>query len=362
MAKIARMRVYNIPILSKALDVLEMLQAERHPMSLESVYQRSGFSKSTVFRILKTLVLRGYVARQEDGLYRAVSRPRKMRFGYGVESGQLLFCQAVTASLSVAASASGIDLLVLDNCYDGEVALKNAETFVEEQVDLVIEAQVDQRVAPIISDKIFAAGIPLIAVDIPHPHATFLGVDNFRVGFEAGELLGRHACLMWEGVVNWVVGLEIEQAGPLVRSRITGAFEGIRSVLPGLPKERFVLMGGEDVEEKCFRLIHEFLQTHPEEGILIAAAGDDGALGAVRAARALKRDGHVAIVGQDCIPQATREMKTPGSPLIGSVSHEAQEYGPRLIELGIALVEGKHVRPYNYIEHKLVTAESLIQS
>lgn len=360
MAKSGLTRLYNIPVLSKALDILELLEGEKHPVSLEYVYQRTRFSKTTVYRILKTFVHRGYVARQEDGLYRVVSRPRKTLFGFGGQSEELPFSQAVTASMKEAASSSGVDLLVLDNRYDGEVAVRNAETFVEKQVDLVVEFQIDQRVAPIIGDKIAAAGIPLIAVDIPHPHATFFGVDNYRVGFEAGELLGRHASTSWQGVVNWVVGLDIEEAGPLVQSRITGAFQGVCSVLPELPIECFVRMDGRGMDEKSFRLIFEFLRRHPEDHILIAAGDDTSALGALRAVKDLKREKHVAIVGQDCIPEAIEEMKVPGSPLIGSVSHEAQTYGPRLIELGIALVQGKHIPPYNYVEHKLVTADTLL--
>ena len=61
------------------------------------------------------------------------------------------------------------------------------------RVDVVIEFQIDQHVAPVLADKIDAAGIPLIAVDIPHPHATFFGVNNYRVGFEAGECLALYA-------------------------------------------------------------------------------------------------------------------------------------------------------------------------
>ena len=81
-------------------------------------------------------------------------------------------------------------------------------------VDLVIEFQVDQDVAAIIGDKIAGAGIPLIAVDIPHPHAVFFGVDNFRVGFEAGKLLARHAQQNWAGKPSWVLGLDLAEAGP----------------------------------------------------------------------------------------------------------------------------------------------------
>src|SRR5450432_4001367 len=59
-------RLYLIPILSKALDIMELLQNEKAPMSLEAVYQRTRFSKTTVYRILQTLVHRGYVARAGD--------------------------------------------------------------------------------------------------------------------------------------------------------------------------------------------------------------------------------------------------------------------------------------------------------
>ena len=107
-----------------------------------------------------------------------------------------------------------------------------AEEFVRSRVDLVIEFQIDQEVAPIIADKIAVAGIPLIAVDIPHPHATFFGVDNYRVGVEAGAVLADHVVEHWNGKVDWVLGLDIENAGPLVQSRITGAFQGIRNRWP----------------------------------------------------------------------------------------------------------------------------------
>ncbi len=62
----------------------------------------------------------------------------------------------------------GVDLLILDNRYDAATALKNAEEFVSSKVDLVIEFQVEQEVAPMIGDKIAGAKIPLIAIDIPH--------------------------------------------------------------------------------------------------------------------------------------------------------------------------------------------------
>lgn len=360
MPKSPTKRLYLIPILSKALDILELLQKQERPMPLEAIYQRTRISKTTVYRILKTFVHRGYLAQSQDGLYRLVTRPRKVRFGFGKQSGDMPFSEAVTASLEDAATQAGVDLLILDNRYDAATAVRTADEFVKNRVDLVIEFQIDQGVAPIIADKIALAGIPLIAVDIPHPHATYFGVDNYRVGVEAGELLADHAIAHWDGKVDWVLGLDIEDAGPLVQSRTTGVFQGIRSRMPELPIECFVRMDGRGIREKSARVITEFLNRHPKDRhILIAAATDTSALGALEAARELKRERHVAIVGQDCIPEVIEEMQRPESPWIGSVSHEAGNYGPMLIQLGLAILRGQTVPPYNYVEHKLVTADAL---
>jgi len=53
------------------------------------------------------------------------------------------------------------------------------------------------------------------------------------------------------------------------------------------------------------------------------------------------------------------EMRSGKSAIIGSISHEAETYGPRLIQLGIALLRGYTVPPYNYVRHRVVTPESL---
>ena len=265
----------------------------------------------------------------------------------------------MTASLKAAAVASGVELLVLDNRYEARTALRNAERFVQERVDLVIECQIDQGAAPLVADKIATAGIPLIAVEIPHPHAYCFGIDNYQVGWVAGKFLGQYAKKEWDGNVHWILGLDIEEARPRLQSRITGAFEAIREILPDISVERFVRLDAQGLSEKSYELTEEFLQSHPEDrGILIAGADDASALGASLAVKQSKREKHVAIVGQGCIPEMMNEMKTAGTPLLASVSHEVHTYGPRLMQLGLALVRGQQIAPYHYVNHKLVTAEA----
>ena len=353
-------RLYLIPILSKALDVLELLEQNNSPLTLEDVYQKTNISKTSVYRILKTLVHRGYLAQSQNGQYRLVSRPRRLRFGFAMQSAEMPFSVALAQSVVAAAAAFGVELIVLDNRYDPDVAVQNAEEFVSKRVDLVLEFQVEEAVAPRIAHIFKKADIPLVAIDVPHPSATYFGVDNFDVGFEAGTLLAQHAIRKWKGHVDKVIGVGFSEAGSFVQSRITGAFDGIRSRLPELNSGHFLQIEGRGMREASHKAMSDLLSAHPiGEHILVAAATDSSALGVLDAIRAADRESNFAIVGHDCIPEALVEIRSGTSAVIGSISHEVETYGPRLMQLGIALLRGYTVPPYNYVRHRAVSTDTI---
>src|ERR1700733_3397530 len=92
-------RLYLIPVLTKALDILELLQAEKQPMSLEAIHRGTKISKTTVYRVLKTFIHRAYLVQGPGGLYRQVARTKKLRFGYASQSSDMPFSVQVTESL-----------------------------------------------------------------------------------------------------------------------------------------------------------------------------------------------------------------------------------------------------------------------
>ena len=102
---------------------------------------------------------------------------------------------------------------MLDNRYDPDVAIKNAEEFVRQRVDLVLEFQVEEHVAPHVAHIFKKAEIPLVAIDVPHPNATYFGVDNFEVGYEAGVLLAQYALQQVEGQGGLGAGRRILRGG-----------------------------------------------------------------------------------------------------------------------------------------------------
>jgi ribose transport system substrate-binding protein len=360
LAKAKIKRLYLIPILSKAFDVIELLEQNQATLAMEEVFQRTSISKTSVYRILKTLVHRGYVAESQDGRYRLVSRPRRLRFGFATLSAEMPFSVAVAQSVEAAAAASGVELVQLDNHYDSEQAIRNAEEFVAKRVDLVLEFQVEEAVAPRVAHIFKKAEIPLIAIDVPHPNATYFGVDNFEAGYEAGVLLAKHALGKWNGKADWVLGVGFAEAGSFVQSRISGAFDAMRERLSQIPADRYVQIEGRGMRQPSQLAVADFLRNvPPSESILAAAATDSSALGVLDAARQAGREGDFAIAGQDCIPEVLEEMRKEKSAIVGSVSHEAETYGPRLIQLGISLLRGYTVPPYNYVRHRVVNPESL---
>jgi ribose transport system substrate-binding protein len=227
-------------------------------------------------------------------------------------------------------------------------------------VDLVLEYQVEEAVAPRVAHIFKKAGIPLVAIDIPHPNATYFGVDNFESGYEAGALLAQHALVKWKEKVDWVLGVGFAEAGSFVQSRISGAFDGIRERISYIPPERFVQIEGRGMRQPSQLAMTNFLAGHRKgERILIATATDSSALGVLDAARQQGIESDIAIASQDCIPEVLDEMRSGKSAIIGSVSHEVESYGPRLIQLGISLMRGYTVPPYNYVHHRVVTPETL---
>ena len=254
-------RLYLIPILSKALDVIELFERNtpvdpRRCLSADKHLQDQRLSHSEDAGPPR-LCCPGAERPVPSGLAAAAAalRLRGAKCRNAVLSGR-------GASVNAAAAAAGVELVTLDNRFDPDVAVRNAEEFVAKRVDLVLEFQVEEAVAPRVAHIFKKADIPLVAIDVPHPNATYFGVDNFEVGYEAGRLLAQHALRNWKGKADRVLGVGFTEAGSFVQSRITGAFDGIRERLPGLTAEQFLQIDGRGMREASRRRCLSFSAAH----------------------------------------------------------------------------------------------------
>jgi ribose transport system substrate-binding protein len=232
---------YLVKSVLHASQVLSAFQAAGEALPLRDVSTRSGLPKTMTFRLLYTLERCGLVEKIGENLYQSSLRPFKQklfRFGYAAQGSDYQFSQDVSESLKRAATAEGIELISFDNRYNPKIAQRNADLLVREKVDLVIEFQTDETIAPIVAAKYREAGIPLIAIDIPHPGATYYGANNYDAGLIGGRCLGRWTRQHWNCEVDEIILIELARAGSLPRMRLTGLLAGVRELLPKLERTK----------------------------------------------------------------------------------------------------------------------------
>jgi hypothetical protein len=61
---------YLVPIIAKAIEISEHLQVSDSGLRIKDIQGLTGFSLSTIYRILRTLLAFGYVWRDLGGYYR----------------------------------------------------------------------------------------------------------------------------------------------------------------------------------------------------------------------------------------------------------------------------------------------------
>ncbi len=355
---------YIVEAIARACHVLEAFRVDGEALRLADVAGRAGLSKATAFRILFTLKRHGLLDQTGDRKYRLRIRPLKRckyRLGYGAQSTEFSFSRSVCESIQRVALEEGVELLVLDNKYCAKSAVRNADLFVRERVDLVIEFQTDQHCASVVSSKLHDAGIPLIAVDIPHPGATYYGANNYRAGIIGGRHLARWAIQNWAGKVDEVLLLELPPAGALPHSRLTGTVAGLREILPHLRDSQIAFLNGNGQYERSLEVVRKWLRTSKVHRVLVSAINDPSAIGALRAFEESGRVTDCAVMGQNASSEARAEMRLPHSRLIGSVAYFPERYGEALIPLAIEIIQGKPIPPAVFVRHQLVTPDTLMR-
>jgi ribose transport system substrate-binding protein len=353
---------YLVKSVLHASQVLSAFQAAGEALPLRDVSTRSGLPKTMTFRLLYTLERCGLVEKIGENLYQSSLRPFKQklfRFGYAAQGSDYQFSQDVSESLKRAATAEGIELISFDNRYNPKIAQRNADLLVREKVDLVIEFQTDETIAPIVAAKYREAGIPLIAIDIPHPGATYYGANNYDAGLIGGRCLGRWTRQHWNCEVDEIILIELARAGSLPRMRLTGLLAGVRELLPKLERTKVTYLNGDGRFSESFESTRRYLRGNRAKRILVGAVNDAGALGALRAFQEAGRAADCVVVGQNASLEGRAELREPNTRFIGSVAYFPERYGDDLVHLAIDILNRKPVPPAVFVKHQLITPETV---
>jgi ribose transport system substrate-binding protein len=345
-----------------ASRVLEAFQSAGDVLRLRDVVTRTGYNKGMCFRLIYTLHQCGFLDKVGENHYRLASemrRRRLYRIGYAAQGQDASFDKEVRLGLVRAAEREHIELLVVDNRYQPKIALRTADYLIKEQVDLVIEFQTDEQIAPAIASKYMQANIPFIAIDIPHPGATYFGANNYQAGLLGGHYLGRWAKRHWDGEVDEILLIELTRAGSLPKARMRGMITGIGEVLRLTEHCRTVSIDGDGQFQTSLERVRKHLRESKSKRILVGAANDPTALGALRAFQEAGRANECAIVGNNAEPEARVELRTLNTRLIASVAFFPEKYGDGLIRLALDILGRKAAPPAVFTGHQVITPENV---
>lgn len=353
-------RTYTVKSVIRAATLLKGFASTSEILELRAIAKRSSFNKATAFRLSETLVEAGLLERVGRQGYRLridMTLSKRYRIGYAAaaQSSVIPFAATVTDGLVAAASSANVDLLLLNNKFSAKAALLNADHFIQENVDLVIDSQLDYRIAGQIAAKFSDAQIPFVALDLPHPGAFYFGADNYKAGRMAGRYLGRWALKQWAGSVKEIMLIGVEMGGPTHRSRLTGMHDGILESLPQLRSVPSTYLDTKGQFEKTLDIMRRQLRRRKLRRILVGAVNDTSALGALQAFRECGLEEECAICGQDASVEAREEMRKEFTRLVCSVAYFPEKYGERLIKLAVDILSGKPVSPATFTQHELVT-------
>lgn len=345
----------------RACEVLKAFQSRGEELCLSDITERTGLPKTTAFRLLRTLIHGGLLERAGSGVYRNSFRPlsaRPYRIGFATQ-GDTPFAQEVEKSIELACARESLQLIRVDNRYSAREALRNADLLIKEQVDLVLEFQTYERVAPVVAAKFLEANTPVIAIEVPHPGATYFGANNYKAGLIAGRALGRWTREHWKYKPDQVLLLELPIAGSLVELRITGFADGLRAELPEVGNLPAVHLNGRGDFEQVLETMRQFLRRARAKKTLIGTVNDVCALAALRAFEEVGATDKIAIASQNCLPEVRAELRRPGTPLIGTVAYFPELYGEEIIPLALGILSKKALAPAVFVKHQLVTPRNV---
>ncbi len=288
------------------------------------------------------------------------------KIGFANLTDSVDFTKAVEAGMkSAAAKVGNIELVVANNNLDGATALNNAENFVAQGVDGVVEFQTDEKFGNVIMNLFQGQtpAIPVIAIDIPMPGATFFGANNYKAGRMAGEAGGDYANKNWGGKVDYILVLELPQSGPIPAARMQGQVEGIQAKLKTkVADDHIIRLDSKNTQDVAFKAVSDALPKIPADANIIAVEiNDDTAQGTAAALEAGKRSAHAIVVGQGAVESGLTEMLKPNSLYLGATAYFPERYGDKIIPAMLDLLNCKAVPPAIYVDHVFVTKENICQ-
>jgi ribose transport system substrate-binding protein len=258
--------------------------------------------------------------------------------------GGIPFCEDVWQSVQdqwVLAGGDPSKLYYADNQYDATIGLQNSDIMLAKNPDVFINFQFDSKVNSIISNKFTAAGIPIIAVDVPTPAAPFMGVNNFQVAYMAGE----KAIELVEAqggidTIDAIILMQMPAGGEVVMLRSEGFYQAFADKYGADVIDPMTIRadGGAGEAEQANQAMTDVLSANPGiENAVLTSINEQtmsGVIAAIETAGRWDPDKWIVIT-QGCDETGQQQLRDGITD--ASIAYFPERYGEYLIPASVAL-------------------------
>ncbi len=261
------------------------------------------------------------------------------------------FIVMLKGAMEEKAGEMGVRLILNDAERSAEKQVRQAESFVAQDVDAIILNPCEVEASSPAVDRAIDAGIPVVNVNSETRSApsAFVGSRDEESGriameFIAQRIGGRGNVVMMHGFLG--------QAAQIKRDA------GAREVLAKYPEIKLLAeQTAEWDRAKAMSLMENWIQSHGKKINAVFAQNDEMAMGALIALEAAGMKDGIVVAGVDAIADALQAVRD--GRLDATVFQDAKGQGTTAVEVARKLIRGEPVARETYIPFRLVTRENV---
>ncbi len=268
---------------------------------------------------------------------------------------------------SALTKANGFDLIYMDGRQKQTNQIRALRTFIQQEVDYIVLAPIQEDGFATVLMEAEAAGIPVILVDRMveknSPFTCFVGSNFLLEGKKVVEWL--HAYAEAGGLDEKMFNI-VDIQGTLGSTAQIGRGEGL---LYGVEKYGWKLLGqqvGDYTQTKGKEVMEDFLTKYPELNI-VYCENDNMAFGAIEALEEAGKkvgtdleNGEIMVLSFDGVSEMARNLVKEGK--IACIGECNPLHGPRIIAIIQSLMENWNVERVSYVNEKLFTFSDIVKS
>lgn len=249
----------------------------------------------------------------------------------------LPFWRYLSKGVEKVAEGKGYGYQALDSHNSAQEQLKNAQDSIARGVAGIVISPTDSSTAPSVLQLAKAANIPVVIADIgtnSGDYVSFIISDNYEGANGVGKALGE--ILKEKGWQDGSVGIvSISQARKNGQARTKGFKDAVAEA--GITGDAGLQQMQSYTADETFKFTQDMLTANPSmRGMFIQT--DQPAIGALRAIKAARREGEVAVAAFDGIPDFVPLLKS--GELVVSGMQQPYLMGVRSAEAMFTHLEG----------------------